>query len=97
MKKTLAVVATVLTLAGCCTQNFPLNQERMPTVPTYEGTNHFIFWGLGQEKTVNPKDVCGKKKITAVNTHYSFVQGLLTAITYGIYSPRGYSVYCEQD
>ena len=88
MKKILAVATLVATLSGCCTQNFPLSQERMPTVPTYEGTSHFILWGLGQEKTINPKDV---------NTHYSFVQGLITGITYGIYSPRGYSVYCEQD
>ena len=97
MKKVLAVATVVATLSGCCTQNIPLNNDRMPTVPTYEGTSHFIFWGLGQEKTINPKDVCGKKKVTAVNTHYSFVQGLMTGITYGIYSPRGYSVYCEQD
>ena len=97
MKKILATVTMIAALSGCCTQNFPLNNDRMPTVPTYEGTSHFILWGLGQEKTINPKDVCGKKKVTAVNTHYSFVQGLITGITYGIYSPRGYSVYCEQD
>lgn len=97
MKKILSLVAVILALSGCCTQQFPLTAERMPTVPSYEGTTHFVFWGIGQKNQIDPKDVCGKRKVTAVETHYSFIQGLMTGITYGIYSPRGYSVYCEID
>ena len=96
MKK-YAVLCGLLLLSGCCTQQFPLKNDKMATVPTYEGTSHFILWGLGQSKEINPKDVCGKKEVIGVETHYSFVQGLLTGITYGIYSPRGYAIYCKQD
>ncbi len=96
MKK-YTLLCSLFLLAGCCTQQFPIKTDRMPTVPTYEGTTHFILGGLGQSKEINPKDVCGKKEVIGVETHYSFIQGLITGITYGIYSPRGYSIYCKQD
>lgn len=97
MKKVFAITAIMLALSGCCTQQFPIKTDRVPTVPTYEGTNHFVFWGIGQTKEINPKDVCGKKEVLGVETHYSFLQGLMSGITYGIYSPRGYSIYCNQE
>lgn len=97
MIKILYLLAVVLFLQSCATQQFPINDDNVPTVPTYEGTNHFIFWGIGQTKVINPKDVCGTRKIRAIESHYSFLQGLLTILTYGIYSPRGYAIYCEVD
>jgi type IV pilus biogenesis protein CpaD/CtpE len=97
MKKLILLVAVTLFLQGCAIQRFPVKGEKTPTIPTYEGTNHFVFWGLAQAKEINPKEVCGKRDVVAVETQTSFVNGLLTGITYGIYSPRNYSIYCKTD
>ena len=97
MKKILFCLTICLMLSGCYTQHFPIKSTQAPTVPTYEGTSHFVFWGIGQTKTINPKDVCGTKDVLAVNTHTSFWQGLVSTLTYGIYAPRGHAVYCKQD
>jgi hypothetical protein len=92
MKKACLILA--LLIGGCTYQKFQL-EDRLATVPSKEGTNHFIFWGLGQTKTVDPREVCGSKGVSAVETRYTFINGLLSGITYGIYSPRNYVIYCK--
>lgn len=94
MKKSLLIIS-FLFLGACATQSFKMNEGSTRTVPTYEGTNHFIFWGLGQEKVIDPKEVCGSRKVAQVQTTYTFLNGLLNGLTYGIYAPRNYAVYCE--
>lgn len=84
-------------MASCATQQFSLTNGNARTVPNYEGKHHFIFWGIGQEKTVNTSEVCDKdQKVEAVNSHLTFVDGLLAVITWGIYYPRSYAVYCAK-
>lgn len=96
MKKTLSVLAICAALlSGCSYQKFQLDAASPSTVPTYQGTSHFVFWGIGQTKEINPREVCGARGFASVETSYSFLDGLLTGITYGIYSPRTYAVYCK--
>lgn len=75
MKNTLILTMVVVLLAGCCHQKFELENQRA-TIPTYEGTSHFVFWGLGQTKEVNPNEVCGSRGVASVETGQSFWQGL---------------------
>jgi len=96
MNKFLFVSILGLALSGCCTQQFTIVGDKVPTVPTYEGRTDFIFWGLGQTKTMDPKEVCGSRGVKAVETHYTFIEGLASSLTWGIYSPRGYSIYCNK-
>jgi hypothetical protein len=91
----LIMIVSVLALSACTTQSFKMNEGTTRSIPTYEGTNHFVFWGLGQEKVMDPKEVCGTKKVAQVQTSVTFLNGLLSGITYGIYSPRNYAVFCE--
>lgn len=94
MLKLMSILVICTVLSSCCTQKFMMN-ETNPTIPTKEGTSHFVFWGIGQEKIIDPKEICGNK-ISSVETSYSFVNGLLSGITFGIYSPRSYSIYCQR-
>jgi hypothetical protein len=94
MKKFLALAAVCLTLGACSTTRLNLNDKHV-TIPTYEGTSHFIFWGLGQTKEFDPQEVCGSRGVSAVDTHKSFANGFLSTITYGIYYPETYSIYCN--
>lgn len=93
MKKIIFIFG-FLALTGCVTQTFKL-QGATKTMPSYEGTSHFVFWGIGQEKVLDPKEVCREKNVSQVQTSYSFVDGLLSGLTWGIYSPRSYAIYCE--
>ena len=97
MKKFLMASAVVLALTGCSTQQFTVTGNRVPTVPAYEGTSHFIFWGLGQTKVMDPKEICNARGgIRAIETRYTFIDGVASALTWGIYSPHGYAIYCNR-
>ena len=96
MKK-LAILLTVLALSGCCVQQFSTQNHRIPSIPTYEGTNHFILGGFAQSKQIDTEDVCGTKGIAGVETYVSGWNYLASVLTWGVYSPRGYAIYCKQD
>lgn len=83
-------------MSGCCYQKFNISHYGT-TIPAYEGTSHFIFWGLGQTKTVDPNDVCGSRGVAGVETGYSFVDALFANLTWGIYQPREYKVFCNPE
>jgi len=93
MKKLLIVLAAV-SVAGCAYQRFQMD-DASATIPSFEGTSHFIFWGLGQTKSIDPREVCGARGVNSVQTNESFLNGLFVALTYGIYSPRTHTIYCN--
>ncbi|MFI3241858.1 MAG: Bor family protein [Alphaproteobacteria bacterium] len=95
MRKLILLITAILLMSGCCYQTFTLDDTKQNTIPTYEGTNHFVFWGIGQEKKLDPNEVCKERGINSVQTSYSFISGFFNAITYGIYSPRDYAIYCN--
>jgi hypothetical protein len=90
------LLAMAFTLSGCATQRFQLD-ERNPDIPTYEGKAHFFIGGLGQTKKVNAGDFCGHNQVSSVESYISAVDVLLSVITYSIYSPRSFSIYCRKD
>lgn len=96
MKRFSLMVIMTLGLCSCAVQKFELANDQTTSIPSYEGTSHFVFWGLGQVKELYPAEVCGTSTVTSVETKYSFLNGLLSGITYGIYSPRDYAVYCSR-
>jgi hypothetical protein len=49
--------------------------------------NSYIIYGLVPIEVSNPKDMAGGAKDYTVIVKHSFVNGLVTGITFGIYSP----------
>jgi len=101
MKKTFSKIAALftaclLTLSGCATQRFQLD-ERNPGIPTYEGKAHFFLLGIGQTKNINAGDFCGYNQVSSVESYISAIDFVLTYFTIGIYSPHSYSIYCRKD
>lgn len=95
MKKILMLLIALF-LSECSTQKFYLTEESVGPglVATHESKANFFIYGLGQTKEVNAGQICGDRPIRMLETRYSFIDGLLSVITYGIYSPRTYAVYC---
>ncbi|ELB2793993.1 Bor family protein [Aeromonas dhakensis] len=94
MKKMILTAITVLMMAGCAQQGFTVHPGTAVT-PTKEVTHHFFISGLGQSKNVDAAAICkGADKVVRVEAQHTFVNGLLGAITFGIYTPREARVYC---
>jgi hypothetical protein len=49
--------------------------------------NHYLIAGLAPIDVSNPKDLAGDAQNYSVKTEQSFVNGLLSVLTFGIYSP----------
>ena len=99
MKKHLTLllcISAIAALSACSTQNFEINPN--PTVmeqPSYEATNHFVFWGIGQVQTMHPGEACGPEGVNRIETKRTFINGVLSTLTLGLYAPRDYAVYCN--
>lgn len=49
--------------------------------------NHYVLWGLAPVDLSDAKEMAGGASDYTVTTKQSFVNGLLSGITFGIYSP----------
>ena len=97
MKKLLAVAAlSTFVLAGCSTQKFNLNPGADLTSDASLSTSQtFFLSGIGQEKEVDAAEICGgADKVAQVSSKQTFMNGLLGAVTFGIYTPRTVEVHC---
>ncbi|HGE8270036.1 TPA: Bor family protein [Aeromonas hydrophila] len=95
MKKVLLTTVVAMLLAGCAQQGFTVNSGNT-VKPTKNVTHHFFISGLGQSKTIDAATVCnGADKVVRVEAQHTFLNGLLSAVTLGIYTPREARVYCS--
>ncbi|TGN09752.1 Bor family protein [Leptospira ilyithenensis] len=95
MKNISFLILVTLFLSACATQKIYISEDTNDgRIATQEGTSHFFIAGIGQTKEYSAAQVCDDRPVVAVETSYSFLNGLLGAITYGIYSPRSYAIYC---
>lgn len=94
MKKILAVATLAVLLSGCAQQTFQLKHNQV-AAPKQVTTHHFFVSGIGQKKTLDAAAVCGgADKVDRVEVQQTFVNVLLGAVTFGIYTPREARVYC---
>ena len=49
--------------------------------------NHYVIFGLAPVGVSNSKQMAGESENYTVQTRQSFVNGLVSAITFGIYTP----------
>lgn len=81
-------------MSGCATQTFTMNGGGS-VEPDVQLMQAFFVDGLGQEKELNAVEICGNiDKVAKVESGLRFVDGLLSVLTYGIYTPRTAKVYC---
>ena len=61
----------------------------------YQQTRDFFLWGLVGEARVNVGEVCRDQGVAQMQSQATFVNGLLAALTLGIYAPHSVKVWCE--
>jgi len=95
MKKALFTVTLVVVLAGCAQQSFSIKDNVTDSSYTQRQTQHFFVSGVGQEKYVDAASVCGgRDNVARIEVQQTFLNGLLSLVTLGIYTPREARVYC---
>ncbi|AWB68982.1 lipoprotein bor [Saccharobesus litoralis] len=95
MKK-LAILILSASLFGCATQTYHINGGAGKEA-TKEEMQAFFVSGLGQTQEMDAASICGgADKVAKVESHMSFLNGLLGGITWGIYTPRQARVYCKK-
>lgn len=80
----LALVAFSVT--SCYTYTFNVGQGAQKGVEV-KGKNHYLIGGLATISTSEPAKLAGDAKDYQVTIKHTFVDGLINAITFGIYTP----------
>ncbi|MEY4667822.1 MAG: hypothetical protein RL518_521 [Pseudomonadota bacterium] len=62
--------------------------------PTFEQRQDFFLWGLVGEAHIDTTKVC-KGQPSQFQSQKTFVDGLLTLVTLGIYAPESARIWCK--
>ena len=89
-KKSIVNIALVLVLSvsmtSCYTYTHSVGDGPQTGVMVKE-KNHYFIAGLAQGKQSDPQEMAGGAKDYEVTIKHTFVDGLLNALTFGIYTP----------
>lgn len=90
MKKTIlnfvAVAALCLSMTSCYTYTATVGNGAQTGVEV-KGANHYLIYGLVDVGTSDAKAMADGATDYNITTTHTFVDGLLSAITFGIYNP----------
>lgn len=97
MKKHNALIGLIaLSLSACSTVTIkPHGQEKIVDKPTYQESQAFFLFGTIGEKHINVTEICNGKDPVQMQSQQTFVDGLLSGFTLGIYSPHTAKVWCK--
>lgn len=73
-------------LSSCYTYTYMVGSGPQTNVEVKE-KNHYVIGGLAPIKTSNPIKMAGGAANFQVTIQHTFIDGLLSALTFGIYTP----------
>ena len=95
MTKSASLIIALALLTGCANSSFTVNGAG--SAPTQAKSQHYFVAGIGQKKDINAAEVCGGvDKVQKVEVQQTFLNGLLSVVTFNIYTPRMARVYCGE-
>jgi len=90
MKKTILNLTYILVLASmmtsCYSLSYSVGDGPQKGIEVKE-KNHYFIYGLAQGKTSDPTKMAGEVTDYEVNISHTFVDGLISVATFGIYNP----------
>ena len=96
--KTYILLFIFLFLISSC-QTVTISPDGKKTIlssnPTYEESQNFFLGGLG-ESNINVEEICRERPVKQMQTQQTFVNGLVSLVTLGIYTPRTAKIWCEK-
>lgn len=85
LKLAVMMMVTVL-MTSCYSLSYSVGEGAKTGVETSE-KNHYVIYGLAPIKTSDPTKMAGDAKDYTVTIQHTFIDGLLNALTGGIYTP----------
>jgi len=85
------VVCMSILLSSCYSLTYSVGEGAKSGVQVTE-KNHYLILGLVDLKTSDPTKMAGNAKDYTVNIQHSFFDGLLNALTGGLYTPTTITV-----
>jgi len=90
MKKTVKMLAAAVLmstmLTSCYTYTMTVGNGAQSNTQVKK-MNHYLIYGLAPISVSNPAEMAGGAKDYTVTIEHTFVDGLINAITFGIYTP----------
>lgn len=86
MKNTILLAVLVVSLSSCFTHTYMVGDGPQTGVELKE-KNHFLIYGLVPLGTANPSEMAGSTPNYQVTHSHTFIDGLINALTFGVYSP----------
>jgi hypothetical protein len=86
MKMMAIIFASSMLLTSCYSYTSIVGNGAQGSNETTEW-NHYVIYGLAPVGVSNSKQMAGGADDYTVHTRQSFVNGLISAITFGIYTP----------
>ena len=85
-----------LILASCSTVTIsPSNGGKISSPPAYESSEPFFISGLIGEARVNTSSICGDREVLQMQSQQTFIEGFVSGLTLGLYSPHTVKVWCK--
>ena len=92
------VLFSLLFVVSC--QTVTINPQggtvKYSSLPDYKKSHHFFLFGLIGERNVNTAQICKGRRVKQMQTQQTFLNGLLSGLTLGIYTPRTSKVWCRE-
>ncbi|MFM7773971.1 MAG: Bor family protein [Candidatus Kapaibacterium sp.] len=79
-------LACATVLSSCYTLTYNVGEGAKTGLSVSE-KNHYLVYGLAGIKTSDPTKMAGNAKDYTVTIEHTFVDGVINALTFGIYSP----------
>lgn len=90
MKKnifTFLILFTILfSVSSCYTYTLKVGNGSQTGIE-YSKKNHYLIYGLASISTSNPQEMAGDSKDYEVTIKHTFIDGLINALTFGLYTP----------
>ncbi len=86
VRNTALAFALLVSMSSCYTYTFNVGKGAQGSSQVVE-KNHYLIYGLAPIKISDPQKMAGGTQDYTVKIEHSFVDGLLNAITFGIYNP----------
>jgi len=90
MRKTISKFACIFTLSilmsSCYTLSYEVGDGAQTGIEVKK-KNHYVVYGLAGISTSDPTEMAGSAENYNVKIEHSFIDGLINAITFGIYTP----------
>ena len=86
LKKVLLISVLSIFMTSCYTYTYTIGKGPQSGVELKE-KNHYLIYGLAPLTVSDPTKMAGGATDYSVTIQHTFVDGLLNAITFGIYTP----------